>query len=143
MALNEIENVATQLRSKGTMKFLPGATKEQIDEYEATHNIKLPNKLKDWLVFSDGGECYLPAGVQFYGVAQMPVIDVHDKNRPNDNFIVIGALSTGDPILCEKDSERISIYNQEAGRIEDDETYSDFLAFINNLDEILGIEEVS
>ena len=143
MAHNEIEAIATKLKSKGEMCFLSAATQEQINNFEASQNVRLPSKLKEWLQFSDGGECYLPAGVQLYGVAKMPVIDVQDNNRPDENYVVIGALSTGDPILCEKDAERISIYNQEAGKIEDDEVYADFFTFMNSLAEILGIEEVS
>jgi len=143
MISNDLNNIVVRLKSTGEMNFLPAATQEQIDDFEIQKNVKLPLKLKEWLLFSDGGEFYLPAGVQLYGIAQKPVIDVSDDNRPSDNYFVIGALSTGDPILCEKDAERISIYNQEAGKIEDDEIYADFLTFMNSLDEILGIEEVS
>ena len=50
-----------------------------------------------------------------------------------------GALASGDPILCEKSSEKIAIYNQEAGRIEDDEIYDDFIAFLKDLHDLLGI----
>ena len=74
-----------------------------------------------------------------YGVNQKPVIDVSEDDRPNDNYVVIGALASGDPILCEKGGERISIYNHEAGVIENDEIYEDFFAFLIDLHEILGI----
>ena len=53
--------------------------------------------------------------------------------------MVIGALASGDPILCEKSSEKIAIYNQEAGRIEDEEIYDDFIAFLKDLHDLLGI----
>ena len=56
-----------------------------------------------------------------------------------DNYIVIGALATGDPILCKKKGEQISIYNHEAGRIEEDEIYQNFYAFLSDLYELLGI----
>ena len=45
---------------------------------------------------------FLPAGVQFYGVAHKPVIDINEGDRPDDSYIIIGALSTRDLILCEK-----------------------------------------
>ena len=77
--------------------------------------------------------------MQFYGVAHKPLIDVDDPDRPDSGYIVIGALSSGDPILCEKEGERISVFNHEGGRIESDETYADFYAFIDALTEILGI----
>ena len=53
--------------------------------------------------------------------------------------VVIGALSTGDPIIFKKSEERISIYNHEDGVIEDDETYEDFYAFLRDLYDLLGI----
>ncbi len=96
-------------------------------------------KFKEWLLFTDGGECFLPAGIQLYGVAHKPLIDVNYDDKPDDKYIVIGALSSGDPILCEKSGEQISIYNHEAGKIESDETYADFYAFLNDLYELLGI----
>lgn len=72
---------------------------------------KFPVEYKEWLQYSDGGECFLPAGIQLYGIAHKPFIDVNDNNRLDDKYLVIGALASGDPILCEKDSEQISIYN--------------------------------
>ena len=39
----------------------------------------------------------------------------------------------------QKAGEKIAIYNQEAGRIEDDEIYDDFTAFLNDLYDLLGI----
>ena len=121
------------------MKFKEGATEDQIITFEEVHLLHLPTKYTEWLQYSDGGEFFLPAGVQFYGVAHKPVIDIDDDSRPSDSYIVIGALASGDPILCEKESEQISIYNQEAGRIESDETYPDFIAFLKDLPNMLGI----
>lgn len=76
-----------------------------------------------------------------YGVAHKPLIDVDDNDRPNDKYIVIGALASGDPILCEKEGERISIYNHATGFVEDDDIYEDFFTFLNNLYGLLGIGE--
>ena len=36
---------------------------------------------------------------------------------------------------------KVLIYNQEAGRIEDDEVYSNFYDFLNNMYDFLGIGE--
>lgn len=127
--------------SNSKMDFFEEATEEQIFEFEKSNNLTLPSKFKEWLLFSDGGECFLPVGVQFYGIAHKPLIDVNDNNRPDDSYVVIGTLPSGDPILVEKDSEKVSIYNQEAGRIEDDEMYDNFFAFLNDLYDILGIGE--
>jgi len=51
------------------MDFLPESTEEQIALFEKEHEVTLPLKYKEWLQYSDGGECFLPASVQFYGVA--------------------------------------------------------------------------
>lgn len=139
MISKELTAIIEQIKIQGKMRFLDGATESQINEYEEKNNIKFPSRYREWLLFSDGGSFYLPAGVQMYGVAHKPIIDVSDDDRPSTNYIVIGSLASGDPILCEKDSEKISIYNHEAGRIEDDEIYEDFFSFINNLYEFLGI----
>lgn len=141
MVSNELNNIVERLKSQGQMTFLDSATDQQIIDFEKSHGLKLPLKYKEWLLFSDGGECFLPAGVQFYGIAHKPTIDADDDNRPNDSYIVIGALSSGDPILYKKNKEEIAIFNREAGIIEDDEIYDDFFAFLNNLFDLLGIGE--
>lgn len=58
---------------------------------------------------------------------------------PDDRYIIIGALASGDPIIFKKTEERICIYNHEDNRIEDDETYEDFFAFLNDMYDMLGI----
>jgi len=140
MISDELNDIISQLKLQGEMDFLSAATEEQINKFETNNSISFHQKHKEWLLFSDGGSCFLPAGIQLYGVAHKPVIDVNDNDRPSEDYIVIGALSTGDPILCNKTGEQISIYNHEAGKIESDETYPDFFAFLLSLhDEILGI----
>lgn len=141
MISDELNKIIDQLNKQGKMNFLESASEEQIALFEKEHVIPLPSKYKEWLLFSDGGEFFLPAGLQMYGVAHKPLIDVNDEDRPEDKYIVIGALASGDPILCEKTSEKISIYNHEAGRIEPDEVYEDFFAFLNDLYDLLGIGE--
>ena len=140
MVPDELKTIIGHLKEQGKMKFLEGATEEQIKLYEKENKIQLPEEYKEWLMFSDGGDCFLPAGVQFYGVSHKPYLDVDDDDRPEDKYVVIGALSNGDPILCEKNGKGISIYNHEAGVIEEDEKYTDFYAFLIDLPELLGIE---
>ena len=139
MISNDFKEIVDKLNEQGKMFFLPETTDEKIADFEKDKNIKLPLKYKEWLHFSDGGEFFLPAGIQLYGVEHKPLIDIDDDDKPNNNYIVIGALATGDPILCEKESEKISIYNHEAGRIEEDEIYADFVAFLKDLYDLLGL----
>ena len=141
MVSQELKSIIDKLNEQGKMAFYEGATKEQIIQFEKDHNIILPEKYKEWLQYSDNSELFLPAGVQFYGVAHKPVIDVNEDDRPNENYIVIGALASGDPVLCEKSGEKISIYDHETGTIDDELIYDDFFAFLNDLYDLLGIGE--
>ena len=141
MISEELKQIIEQIKGQEKMYFLEAATEEQISQFEQENNIQLPTKYKEWLSYSDGGEFFLPAGVQIYGVAHKPMIDITDDDRPDENYIVIGAMSFGDPVLCKKDDETISIYNHEEGRIEEDEVYEDFAAFLKDLYDLLGIGE--
>lgn len=141
MVSQELKSIIDKLNEQGKMAFYEGATKEQIIQFEKDHKIKLPEKYKEWLQYSDNSELFLPAGVQFYGVAHKPVIDVNEDDRPNENYIVIGALASGDPVLCEKSGEKISVYDHETGTIDDELIYDDFFAFLNDLYDLLGIGE--
>ena len=139
MISEELKNILDTINSQGKMHFLKGVTQEQILAFENANGITLPEQYKEWLTYSDGGEFFLPAGVQFYGIAHKPVIDVSDNDRPSEDYIAIGALASGDPILCKKEGEQIVRYNHEAGRIEEDEVYQNFYAFLSDLYELLGI----
>lgn len=139
MISEELKAIVDKFHEQGKMNFLPETSEEKITVFEKEKNIRLPEKYKEWLLFSDGGEFFLPAGIQLYGVEHKPLINIDNNDRPSDEYIVIGTLASGDPILCEKAGEKITIYNQEAGRIEDDEIYDDFMAFLNDLYDLLGI----
>ena len=139
MLSEELKLIIGALETQGKMAFLEATTEEKIADFEKEKSVTLPSKYKEWLLFSDGGELFLPAGVQLYGIEHKPLIDVNDNSRPSEDYVVIGALASGDPILFKKDSEKIAIYNQAAGRIEDDEIYDNFVAFLNDLYDLLGI----
>lgn len=135
----ELKKIINKFRNQGKMFFLEATTKEKIDSFEKDKSVKLPEQYKEWLLYSDGGELFLPAGIQLYGIEHKPVINVDDNSKPDNSYIVIGALASGDPVLCSKDNDKISIYNQEAGVIEDDEVYDNFYSFLNDLYNLLGI----
>lgn len=139
MVTNELKNIIAQINKQGKMHFIEGVSKEQIAEFENKCGVVFPLQYKEWLQFSDGGEFFLPAGIQLYGVAHKPLINVNDDDRPNEDYIVIGTMASGDPVLCKKGTEQIAIYNHNAGRIEDDEAYQNFYTFLGNLYELLEI----
>lgn len=122
------------------MLFYKGATEEEIFSFEKKNNITLPEKYKELLRFSDGGEIFFPDGVILYGVAHRPLIKVKIKNRPDDTYFAIGKLFYGDPILAKSSGEEVFIYNLEDEMI-GDEIYPDFFNFLNDLYELLGIDD--
>lgn len=139
MVPDELKRIIEELKTQGEMDFKEAASEKQIDDFDKKNKVKLPAQYREWLQYSDGGELFLPAGVQFYGVGHKPLININDESKPDEKYIVIGALANGDPILCEKDATTISIYNQEGGRIEEDERYKDFYTFLKDLYNMLGI----
>ena len=141
MISDELKQVIEQIKDQGKMRFLEAATEEQIALFEKENDIMLPIHYKEWLQYSDGGELYLPAGVQLYGVAHKPLIDKDDNDRPDDNYIVVGALASGEPVLFKKDEEKFYIYDHESQELDDDLTYDDFVALLNDLYDLLGIGE--
>ena len=76
MISNELQQIVDKFKEQGKMAFLEAATQEKIDIFEKENDITLPVKYKEWLLFSDGGEFFLPAGIQLYGVEHKPVINV-------------------------------------------------------------------
>lgn len=141
MVSEELKAIIDKLNEQGKMAFLEGAAEEQIAQFEKEHEVVLPRKYKEWLQYSDGGEFFLPAGVQLYGVSHKPLIDIGDDDRPDDKYIVIGTLASGDPVLCEKSGEKIAIFDNEIGNIDDELVYDDFYALLNDLYDLLGIGE--
>jgi len=123
-----LKAIIDRLNEQGKMIFLEGATEEQIAQFEKDHEIELPEKYKEWLQYSDG-------------VTHKPIIDVDEDDRPDEKYIVIGALASGDPVLCEKSGQKISIYDHETGSIDDELIYDDFYAFLNDLYDLIGIGE--
>ncbi len=142
MKMENAESLAKMLREQNEgMHFPDGAKEEDITEFEKKHNIKLPTKLREWLMYADGGNFFLPAGLQIYGVTHKPFINVDDDDRPNKDYIVIGRMSWGEPIVFKKGEENIAIYDHETGVIDDEVKYDDFFGFLKGLYDLLGIGE--
>ena len=137
--MNKILINIINIMNNGNSNLFDAITYNDILNFEQSNNIHLPKDYAKFLCFADGGELYLPAGVQLFGILHKPIIDVHCNDRPDDNYVVIGYLSNGDPILFRKNSEQILIYNIENNVIEDDEIYDDFSSFLEDLKNILGL----
>lgn len=132
MSSQNMKTIINSISAHGKMRLKTPATETEINSFEEKYEIKLPEQYKEWLLYSDGGELFLPAGFQLYGVSHNPIIDIHDMWCPDEKYLAIGAMSWGDSILCEKDSEAISIYNHETGKIKPDEVYACFYDFLED-----------
>ena len=77
MISEELKVIVDKLKEQGKMDFLPETSEEKVTSFEKENSVKLPEKYKEWLLFSDGGELFLPAGIQLYGVEHKPLIDVN------------------------------------------------------------------
>ena len=141
MISDKLQAIVNELNKQGKMVYKEGATEDQISKFEKDYDIVFPSDFREWLKFSDGGLLYLPAGIQLYGVASKPSIDINEADRPDDSYVVIGVLATGDPILCKRCSDQISIYNHETSKIEDDEKFDNFFSFLKALYALLGLED--
>ncbi len=141
MTSDEFKVLTDKLNEQGKMRFLEAASEEQISQFEKENNIVLPAKYKEWLRHSDGGDLYLPAGVQLHGVAHKPMINIADSDRPDVNYIVVGTLASGEPVLFKKNEEMFYIYDHESQSIDDDLIYNDFFALLDDLYDLLGIGE--
>lgn len=133
MNLNQL---ISELNAYNGMSFIKGCSFEELEYFEKSNDIQLPIKYKEWLLFSDGGELFLPSSIQLYGVKHKPIIDINDDSRPSNDYFVIGALSSGDTILVNKYNEEISIYNISDNKIEKDEIYRNFNSFLMDLENI-------
>ncbi len=141
MTFDEFTKLVDKLNKQGKMNYMEGATEDQISQFEKDNDTVLPSKYREWLLYCDGGEFFLPAGVQMYGVAHKPIIDVKNDDRPDDKYIVIGALASGDPVLFEKSEEKIYVYDHESGELDEELIYDNFYAFLDDLYDLLGIGE--
>ena len=79
MISEELKAIVDKFKEQGKMYFLEETTEDKISVFEEEKGITLPSKYKEWLLFSDGGELFLPAGVQFYDEYGVLIMG-HDKN---------------------------------------------------------------
>ena len=138
---NQVQEISELLQSQGKMSFPDGASEENIESFEKSNNIKFPAQYREWLLFADGGNLFLPAGLQLYGVKHKPIINLDEKDKPDENYVVAGRMSWGEPIVFKKGSEEFAIYDHETGEIDDEVRYDGFFDFLKGLYDLLGIGE--
>ena len=67
MISEELKAIVDKFKEQGKMNFLDEITEEKILVFEKENEVTFPSRYKEWLLFSDGGELFLPAGIQLYG----------------------------------------------------------------------------
>ena len=128
-----------ELRTHGRVKTAPGAEPEELARFEAALGMRLPEPYREWLQLSDGGLLFPPAGLQLYGAAHRPLLSAEARGCP-EGYLMAGTMPYGDPVLMEKGSGRFLLYNQETGEIAPEETFPDFVSFLDHLPALLGLE---
>ena len=108
-----------------------------IEDFETKNGFKLPASFKEWLEkdecpdHGDYGFC------QFYRINKDPVINIKDVYMVSGcEYLVIGSLADGDPILCKKTKDtdnKLCIYDIHAGMIHENEIYNDIWALMNDI----------
>ncbi len=141
MTSQEWEAKFAELGKYGRIKTMPWASLEDISRFEEMHGIRLPQQYREWLQYTDGGILFPPAGVQLYGVAHKPLLSFSKEECPDSMYVAAGAMPYGDPVLFEKKSGRFMIFNREAQSFDPKETFPDFVAFLDQLPALLGLED--
>ena len=109
------------------MEFSPGATDEEIAQFEIDNGIKFPELVKEWLRFTDG--CDMFNIVQLYGVSHKPYIEIKPEGVTGE-YIGIGALCFGDSVCFLEGSPKIIRYGETI--IE----YGNFIEFLEYIIEL-------
>ncbi|GFH42496.1 hypothetical protein Hs30E_10470 [Lactococcus hodotermopsidis] len=121
--------------TKAEMHFHAGASEDSIRHYENEANVKIPSAFREWLLFSDGGEIFVP-GTVLYGVDGNAKPSLFSGNSGQergtfalgDSLLVIGRFNFGDFLCVDTNSGEVVQWNHEAD--EEFLRWSNFFAFI-------------
>lgn len=125
------------LDTKAKMTFHIGASVSQITNYENETNNKLPNDFKEWLLFSNGGEIFVP-GTVLYGVdnnAKSSLLNENDDQKRgafslDDSLLVIGRFNFGDLLCIDLNCAEVVQWDHE-----EDEEYLRWNSFFEFIEE--------
>lgn len=121
--IKKLMSMCLQLEEIDESDFSDPITYEELEMWENTHQINIPDSYKEWLLFSKSS-CIFGALAEFY----MPV---QDKNIPEE-YITIGTLvGDGERLCFEKSSGDIIRYNHgEISRVSDFEQIIDWVIYM-------------
>ena len=123
--------------SHAPLKFFPGVKKSEIARYEQEEGITIPTEYREWLMFSDGGEIFVP-GTRLYGIgigAEKTLVTVNAQEERylfalDSSLLIVGTLNFGDLLCLDLSSGEVVQWDHE-----DDEEYLRWDSFFNYLDE--------
>jgi len=115
-------------------EFFPAATDEQIVRFEQKNKFVLPELVKEWLRFSDGGSLF-NGSVQLCGIVHMPYMkinpdDVLGFDDMKEDYVRIGGGGFGETICAFNNSQKILF---GGGDGEDIAEYTNFKEFLEQL----------
>ena len=123
--------------SQAPSKLLHGVTESEIAGYEKEEGITIPTEYREWLMFSDGGEIFVP-GTRLYGVGTSVKTTLATMNTQKErnlftmdsSLLIVGTLNFGDLLCLDLRSGEVVQWDHE-----DDEEYLRWGNFFNYLDE--------
>lgn len=136
-----MSRIVAHLASLDGTELYPAATDAQIADFERDQDVTLPATFKQWLRISDGGRLCFPAGIELFGVARPPLLELDDPYTPDGGWLVAGMMLDTDLVLVSLNGEETVIYNREGDTFDDAVYYRDFLAFLEDVPHQLDIEE--
>ena len=104
MISEELKLIVDKFNEQGKMNFLEETTEEKISEFEKERSVKLPTKFKEWLLFSDGGEFFSPAGIQLYGIEHSMQLQLIEESKIHCAREHFKAISNGEVVYDVVDS---------------------------------------
>ena len=105
------------------VKLFPGATPQEIADYETAKDLKISEQYRQWLEYTDGC-CLFDSLIQLFGVAHQPFIEKEGRGLP-EGLLGIGHFCFGETIALVPDSNKVGVYGEE------NREYSDFWEFMD------------
>lgn len=115
-----MKNVIHQLQTSACrMFFVPGVSAEELDRYEQTQGVRLPEDFRQWLMFSNGGELFAPGLVllgipaEKWNLATANTPESREEYELPEDLYIIGIQNYGDPICFDHETFEIVQWDHE------------------------------
>lgn len=129
--INTILKLKEKLKGKRYFEFLPPASIDEINEWEAKNSITIPQGYKDWLMFSNGSIIH-GSLAEFYSINK---IKIGLAGMPKDSVTIGNVVGDGEK-LCFS-SENGGFFTFFHGGINEYNSFNDIL--LSLIDDIDGM----